>query len=110
MQQVNSRGRAFVKGKSVSEELQRSIIDSVVTQGGDVVSREVPRDLLSKVADQFMTSKSFVTELWKQTVITGDHQAPKGQFGKPKKLTEDDLESEEIQKRDSHIQRNSTES
>ena len=53
MLQVNSKGRTFVKGKSASEELRRSIIDSVVAQGGDVVSGEVPRGLLSNVADQF---------------------------------------------------------
>ena len=47
-----------------------------------------------------MTSKSFVTKLWKQTVTTGDHQAPKRQFGKPRKLIEDDLELVEILKRD----------
>ena len=100
MLQVNSKGRTFVKGKSASEELGRSIIDSVVAQGGDVVSGEVPRGLLSNVANQFMTSKSFVTKLWKQTVTTSDHQAPKRQFGKPRKLTEDDLELVEILKRD----------
>ena len=42
MLQVNFKGRTFVKGKSAGEELQRSAIDSVLAQVGDVVSREVP--------------------------------------------------------------------
>ena len=65
MLHVNSKGRTFVKRKSASEELRRSIVDSVLAQGGDVVSGKLPRGLLSNVADQFMTSKSFVTKLWK---------------------------------------------
>ena len=82
MLRVNSKGRTF-KEKSASKVLRRSIIDSVLVQDGDVVSGEVSRGLFSNVADQFMTSKSFVTKLWKQTVTTGNHQAPKRQFGKP---------------------------
>ena len=40
MLQVNSRGRTFVKGKSASEELRRSIIDSVVKPKVEMLSVE----------------------------------------------------------------------
>ena len=66
------RGRTFVRGKSIDENLRGSVIDSIIAEGGDPASGFFSGKF-SDVADRFRVSTQFVSKLWKNLCTTGDH-------------------------------------
>ena len=69
---VRKKGRSFIRGKSVDDDVRGSIIDSIIAEGGDPVSGYFPGQL-KEVADRYRVTSPFVSKLWKSFCETGDH-------------------------------------
>lgn len=68
---ISRKGRQYERSKAVGIELRKSVIDMIVTEGGDIMTGNFPGSF-NNVAKHFSLSVSFVYKLWKQCCKTGD--------------------------------------
>ena len=88
---VNARGRPFINGKALSNDLREIIVRTLTDNGADIETGKVPRGILTQVSVQFKISQSSVTNIWKKYFEDGKVDArPLGV--KPRKLSDGDIE------------------
>ena len=88
---VNSKGRTFIHGKSIEEDLRASIIDSIIAEGGDPGSGYFGGKY-KEVADRYRVTGTFVSKLWRTFCDTGEHLTGKKRSGNPSHLKREDVE------------------
>ena len=88
---VNSKGRSFIRGKSIDDSLRGSIVDWIIAEGGDPASGYFGGQFM-EVADRFRVSGPFVSNLWKTFCETGDHLPRVKKSGNPSHLKREDVE------------------
>ena len=88
---VNSKGRTFIRGKSIGESLRANIIDDIVAEGGDPASRYFAGEY-KQVADRYRVTGPFVSKLWRTFCETGSHLPEKKKSGNPSHLKLEDVE------------------
>ena len=96
---VSSKGRTYVRGKSIDESLRSSVIDYIIGHGGDPASGLFGGQY-SQVAERFSVSAQFVSKLWRQFCTTGEHLPAKKKSGNPSRLKPEDVELIEFLKRE----------
>ena len=88
---VNARGRPFINGKALSNDLREIIVRTLTDNGADIETGKVPRGILTQVSVQFKISQSSVTNIWKKYCEDGKVDSrPLGV--KPRKLSDGDIE------------------
>ena len=88
---VSKKGRSFIRGKSIDDDVRGSIIDSIIAEGGDPVSGYFTGQF-KEVADRYRVSSPFVSKLWKTFCESGDHLPRKNKSGNPSHLKREDVE------------------
>ena len=88
---VNSKGRTFIRGKSLGESLRANIIDDMVAEGGDPASGYFAGEY-KQVADRYRVTGPFVSKLWRTFCETGSHLPEKKKSGNPSHLKPEDVE------------------
>ncbi|XP_070571513.1 uncharacterized protein [Ptychodera flava] len=87
---ISSRGREWIKGKPLGNDLRRVLVVELKENGSDEVSRTIPLGVVSKCAQKFRVSRATVIRVWNRHCDTGSVSPKKQITGPEKKLTDDD--------------------
>ncbi|XP_077982046.1 uncharacterized protein LOC144437051 [Glandiceps talaboti] len=65
---VTSLGRQYRRGKTVSEELGQLLVSDILRNGGNKLTGDIPRGVLTLVAKKYKFSRYGVHNIWKRYV------------------------------------------
>ena len=65
MEKINSKGRTFVNGCALSQDLRKLIVDEIVRNGGDINTGYFSGKF-SDVANAFKVSRTTVKNIWQR--------------------------------------------
>lgn len=89
---MNTTGREYKKGVGTSKDLRLLIVQEIIELGGNLETGEVPKGILTIVANKFRVSSMTSSKLWKRYVSNGNiEETPWHMKGRPK-LTHPDVE------------------
>ena len=83
---TSKKGRSYVKGQALSEDLRQLILDELISLGADITLGTIPRGVKSATADKFKIDKKCVTRLWSNFLEHGSVKSHKSNAGRPQKL------------------------
>lgn len=88
---TNKLGRDYSKAVGISKDLRSLIVQEIIERGGNSVTGEVPRGVITAVAEKFKVVVQTVSNVWKRYLSTGDlSESRRNTQGRPK-LTEPDV-------------------
>ena len=91
MERISSKGRSYLKGYPLGNDLRKLIIDEILHNGGDQLSGYFPGNFRN-VADKFKVSNSTVTNIWTNFIRTNNINPVPKKGGNPSHLTDGDLQ------------------
>ena len=65
MEKINSKGKTFVNGCALSQDLRKLIVDEIVRNGGDINTGYFPGKF-SNVANAFKVSRTTMKNIWQR--------------------------------------------
>lgn len=98
MFKINSKGRTYVGGQAIGNELRSNILDKMISDGGDQINGFFPGKF-KDVAEHFQVSSQFVSKLWSNFCFNGEFMPRKRQTGNPCHLKTQDIELVEFLKK-----------
>ena len=99
MEKINSKGRTFVNGCALSQDLRKLIVDEIVRNGGDINTGYFPGKF-SDVANAFKVSRTTVENIWQRLYMERTNEPRQHGGGKNSNLTQGDLQLTETIKRE----------
>ena len=100
MEKINSKGRTFVNGCALSQDLRKLIVDEIVRNGGDINTGYFPGKF-SNVANAFKVSRTTVKNIWQRLHMERTNiKATPARRLKNSNLTQGDLQLIETIKRE----------
>ena len=63
MERLSAKGRTYIKGRALSDDFRKSIVDELVRNGGDVNTGYFP-GRFSDVANNMKVARSCVEKVW----------------------------------------------
>ena len=91
MEKINSKGRTFVNGCALSQDLRKLIVDEIVRNGGDINSGYFPGKF-SDVANALKVSRTTVKNIWQRLHMELTNEPRQHGGGKNSNLTQGDLQ------------------
>ena len=89
MWKVSSKGRTYEPGKAISIYIRRSIIDKIISGGGEKETGIFPGKY-TDVAKELDLSSVVVSKIWKQYCQTSSCSPLKKHTGNPSSLSDGD--------------------
>ena len=99
---TNTHGRSYHRGKALSCDVRQLVITSLLENGAKKETAEVPRGIFAQFSRQYKITKPAVKSVWNKFCEDGnyDSRSKKGAGGgRPRKLSNGDLEFIEISKK-----------
>ena len=97
MWKVSRKGRTYEQGKALSNDTRRSIIDKIISRGGQKETGIFPGKYMD-VAGELDLSSAVVSKIWKQYCQTSSISPLKKHTGNPSSLSDGDLQLIEVMK------------
>ena len=91
MEKINSKGRTFLNGCALSQDLRKLIVDEIVRNGGDINTGYFPGKF-SDVANAFKVSRTTVKNIWQRLHMERTNEPRQHGGGKNNNLTQGDLQ------------------
>ena len=91
MERLSAKGRTYIKGRALSDDFRKSIVDELVRNGGDVNTGYFP-GRFSDVANNMKVARSCVEKVWKRLHTERTVQPKQHGGGNPSNLTQGDLQ------------------
>lgn len=92
MESTNKFGRQYRRGKALSEDFRRLIIDRCIELGGNKDTCAVPTGTYTKISKEYKISDHCVRDLWLHFCSTHSVAAKPHGGGQTKKLSEPDVQ------------------
>lgn len=91
MERVSKKKRTFVSGKPLGNDLRSLIIDEIIHQGGNIITREYP-GTFSAIAEKFSVSNSTISNVWNNYCEYGTLEPRRRRPRNQSNLNDGDLE------------------
>ena len=85
------KGRDFLNGKALSDDLRNLLISDIKELGGNAETGSLPRGTLTKLSDKFRISISSVSRIWQKFCSDGEVSPRAHGGGRKRKLDDGDV-------------------